>query len=69
MGDVVSVNDVVIPVSLSRLECSALKSECSLPRTGFRGSLVLGKRKLARVVVPRAEEVNGLDAGGSAQIE
>jgi hypothetical protein len=42
----------VVPVSLTSLECSALKSECSLPRASLGGGLVVGKRKLARVVVP-----------------
>jgi len=52
VGNVVSIDDVVIPVSLSRLECGALESECTLPRTGLGGSLVLSKRKLTGVVVP-----------------
>lgn len=59
MGDVVPINDVVVPVSLTSLESSALESECSLPRAslgglggGLVGGLVGGKRKLARVVVP-----------------
>jgi hypothetical protein len=52
VGDVVPINDVVVPVSLTSLESSALESECSLPRARFGGGLVVGKRKLARVVVP-----------------
>jgi hypothetical protein len=51
VGDVVPINDVVVPVSLTRLESSALESECSLPRPRL-GGLVGGKRKLAIVVVP-----------------
>jgi hypothetical protein len=52
VGDVVSINDVVVPVSLSRLESGTLESECSLPRTRLGGSLILGKGKLTSVVVP-----------------
>jgi hypothetical protein len=65
----VSVDDVVIPISLTGLECGTLESECTLPRTGLGGSLILGKRKLAGVVIPRAEEMDGLDAGGGAQVK
>jgi hypothetical protein len=52
VGDVIPINDVVVPVSLTSLESSALESECSLPRASLGGGLVVGKRKLARVVVP-----------------
>jgi hypothetical protein len=52
VGDVVSVDDVVIPISLTWLECGTLESECTLPRTGLGGSLILGQRKLAGVVIP-----------------
>jgi hypothetical protein len=62
----VPIDDVVIPVSLSRLESCALEPELALPRTGPGGSLVLGKGKLAGVVVPGTEKVDGFDAGGSA---
>jgi len=33
MRNVVSVNDVVIPVSLTRLKGRALESECAFPST------------------------------------
>lgn len=65
----VAIDDVVVPVSLTRLKCRALESECPFPRTGFRGCLVLGEWKLSSVSVPRSEEVNGLDAGRGAQTE
>jgi hypothetical protein len=54
MGYVVSIDDVVVPVSLTSLESSALESECALPCTTLGGGLVLvlGKRKLSRVVIP-----------------
>jgi hypothetical protein len=52
MRDMVPINDVVVPVSLTSLESSALESECSLPRTRLARGLVVSKRKLTRVVVP-----------------
>jgi hypothetical protein len=45
-------NTYVVPVSLTSLESSALKSECSLPRPSLGGGLVVSKRKLTRVIVP-----------------
>jgi len=63
----VAVNDVVVPVSLAGFESRSLESECTLPRTGLGGSLVLGERKLPGVVVPGTEKMNGLAAGGGAQ--
>lgn len=41
MRYMVAVDDVVIPVSLARLEGRALEAECPFPGTGFRGGLVL----------------------------
>jgi len=32
---VVTINDIIVPISLTRLESSALKSECTFPCTGF----------------------------------
>jgi hypothetical protein len=66
MRYMVAVDDVVIPVSLAGLEGRALKAEGPFPGTRFRRGLVLCKRKLAGVVVPRPEEMDGLDAGGCA---
>jgi hypothetical protein len=65
----VAVNDIVVPISLTSLEGGSLEFECSLPGTGLGGGLVLGKRKLAGVVVPRPEKMDGLAAGGSAERE
>ncbi len=65
----IPVDDVVVPVSLTGLESRALESECALPGTGLRGSLILRKRELPGVVVPRAEEMDGLDAGRCAERE
>ena len=59
----------VVPVALAGLEHGALKLERALPCAGLGRGLVLGERKLAGVVVPRAEEMDGLDGGGSAKIE
>jgi hypothetical protein len=67
MRDMVSIDDVVVPVSLTGLEHGALETEGTLPGTGF-GS-ILGERELAVVVVPRTEEVDGLDISGSAERE
>lgn len=67
VGNVVAINDVVVPVALAGLEGRGLEPEGALP--GLGGRLVLGKGKLADVVVPRAEEMDGLDAGGDAEGE
>jgi len=63
VGDVIPIDDVVVPVALSRLESCTLEAECTFPRTRLGGVLVLGKRKLAGVIVPGAEQVHGLDGG------
>ena len=67
MGYMVPIDDVVVPVALAGLEGGGLEPECALP--GLGGRLVLGKGELADVVVPRAEEMDGLDAGGDAEGE
>ena len=67
--DVVAVDDVVVPVSLTSLESRAGEAEGALPGAGLGRGLVLGERKLADVVVPRAEKVNSLDAGRDAKRE
>lgn len=69
MGDVVAIDDVVVPVSLTGLEGRVLEAEGALPRSGLGGSLVLGERKLAVIAVPGAEKMNGLDTGGDAERE
>lgn len=69
VGDVVAVDDVVVPVALASLESCVLEAKGALPGAGLRGGLVLGKRELADVVVPRAEKVDGLDARGDAERE
>jgi hypothetical protein len=67
VGDVVTINDIIVPISLPKVEGSSLEAESSLPGTRF-GS-VIGERELAAVVVPRTEQVDGLDVGGSAERE
>lgn len=52
--DVVTIDDVVVPVSLAGLEGGAGEAEGALPGTLGR-ALVLGERELTDVVVPRAE--------------
>jgi hypothetical protein len=56
--DVVAVDDVVVPVTLTLLESSTLELEGADPTTGLLG--VLGKGKLALVAVPGTEKVDGL---------
>lgn len=67
MADVVAVDDVVVPVSLTLLESGALELELTDPAAGLLG--VLGKRKLTLIVVPGAEKMDGLAAGGGAERE
>ena len=67
VGDVVAVNDVVVPVALALLECGAVELEASVPSS--RLLLVLGEGKLALVAVPGSEKVDGLAVGGSAESE
>jgi len=67
VGDVVAVDDVIVPVSLALLERGALEAERALPSAGL--GWVLGKRELAAVVVPGAEQVDGLAVGGGSEGE
>lgn len=67
VGDVVAVNDVVVPVALALLESGTLELEAADPTTSLLG--VLGKRKLTLVAVPGTEKVDGLAVGGSAESE
>jgi len=65
--DMIAVDDVIVPVSLTLFQRSALELEASDPSTALLG--VLGERELTLVVVPRAEQVHGLAVGGSAESE
>lgn len=52
MNLALKANTYVVPVALSLLEHGTLELKCSLPRTLLLGILILGQRKLARVVIP-----------------
>ena len=65
--DVVTIDDVVVPVAGALLQGSALEFERASPATGLLG--VLGKGKLTLITVPGAEQVHGLAVGGSAESE
>jgi len=67
VGDVVTIDDVVVPVALTLLESGSLELEGADPSTGLLG--VLGKGELTLVAVPGAEEMDGLAVGGSAERE
>ena len=69
VADVVSVNDVIVPVAGTEFEClGALEAECAPPGSGF-GVTVLEhrQRELVLVVVPGAEEVDSLDVRRGTQ--
>lgn len=67
VGDVVAVDDVVVPVALALLQGLSLEAKGALPATGLVS--ILGERKLAVVVVPRTKEVDGLAVSRSAEGE
>lgn len=66
VGNVVPVHDVVVPVAATKLQHGGLEAELADPGTGL---VLSGERQLARVVVPRADQVDGLDVGRGAQVE
>ena len=57
----------VVPVALTLLQGRALEPEGTLPSPRLGG--VLGERKLASIIVPRTEKMDGLDICGSAKGE
>nr|POE79758.1 hypothetical protein CFP56_07823 [Quercus suber] len=65
VGDVVAVDDVVVPVALALLEGGAGEAELALPGAGLAG--VLGEGELAVVAVPVADQVNGLAGSSGAE--
>jgi hypothetical protein len=69
MRDVVPIDDVVVPVSLARLESIALEAKGAFPRAGFLGRRVMRKGKLSGVVVPGSDQMYSLDTRRSAEIE
>jgi isopropylmalate/homocitrate/citramalate synthase len=67
MRHVVSIDNVVVPVSLTGLEHGALETEGTLPGAGLGN--IPGERELAIVVVPGTEKVDSLDISRSAERE
>jgi hypothetical protein len=67
--DMVTVDDVVVPIPLTGLESRVLESKGALPGAGLGGGLVLGERELTDVTVPRAEKMDSLDARRDAERE
>jgi hypothetical protein len=57
VGDVVPIDDVVIPVSLTSLEGGVPEAEGAFPCTRLAGALVVGKGKLSDVIVPRTKKM------------
>ena len=69
VGDVVTIDDVVVPVALTGLDKSGLEAEGALPRAGLGRGLVLREGELAGVVVPGTKKMDGLDAGRNTERE
>ena len=67
MRDLVSVHDVVVPVPATQLEHRCLEPELANPRTGL-GRLPR-EGDLTLIVVPRTNQMDRLDVGGSAEVE
>ena len=65
VGDVVAVDDIVVPVSLALLQSSTLEFEAADPTASLLG--VLAKRKLTLIAIPGTEKVDGLAVGRSAE--
>ena len=51
----------IVPVALALLDGRSLEAESALPATRLRR--VLGERELASVIVPWAEQVDGVAVG------
>lgn len=63
--DMVSVDDVVVPIPLTLLESTTSEFECTFPATGF--GRVFSQGILTGVVVPGSDEMDRLTFGASAQ--
>lgn len=59
----------VIPVSLTLLQRVARELERAAPGAGLGRAAVFGQGQLAAVVVPVAEQMDGLTTGGGAERE
>ncbi len=57
----------VVPVALALLQRRTRKFKRPFPSPSLGG--VLGQRKLAGIIVPRANEMGRLDIGGGAESE
>jgi hypothetical protein len=68
VGDVVPIDNVVVPVSLTRLQSFALEAERAFPRPGLGGP-VMRKGKLSGVVVPGTDKMYGFDSRGGTEVE
>lgn len=66
MGDMVAIDDIVVPISMAGHKGRSLELECSFPTSLLR---TFGERELALVVVPRAKQVNCLYVRGRAKSE
>lgn len=62
--DTVAIHDIVIPVTAAELQHGGLEAELAQPCTRL---VLSGQRQLTRVVVPRADQVDGPDVGRGAQ--
>lgn len=58
MGDLIAVDDVVVPISLSGVHDLRIEAECASP--GSRLGRLPTKRKIGFVAVPRSDEMDGL---------
>jgi len=67
MGDMVAIDDIVVPISMARHKCRSLEPEGAFPTALL--SRVFRKRKLALVIIPRAQQMNGLYVRGRAKSE
>lgn len=67
MRDVIAVDHVVVPVASALFKLRALEAKAAFPSSRFGG--VFGQRVLAFVIVPRADEVDGLAVGRGAEGE
>jgi hypothetical protein len=63
----VTIHDIVVPVAPTKLQNGSLEAEFAGP--GARFGRIAGKRQLAIIAIPRADQVDGLDIAGSSKLE
>jgi hypothetical protein len=66
IGYVIPIHDVVVPVTVSLLQDRRLKAKLAWPCSRLG---ILWQWELARVVVPRTHQMDGLDVGWGAERE